>query len=128
MGTQAYFNVARKGPPGGDGTYNDIATRYDLYYYDYPLYVLIYETFPCSNDIIDRCDSQVDVLKISSKFNSILLILLIPHSVQNNIYGDIPMNCNGGDGGGPVDQGSKCLSLYILQFDVNISNNCVYID
>ena len=29
MGTQAYFNVARKGPPGGDGIYNDIASRYE---------------------------------------------------------------------------------------------------
>ena len=92
MGTQAYFNVARKGPPGGDGTYNDIASRYekghqnyqsphlrfckfsirwcffvedydgnplkDLYHYDYPLYSLIYEAFPCTNDIIDRCGNQ----------------------------------------------------------------------
>ena len=118
MGTQTYFNVARKGPPGGDGTYNDIASRYekvhqdyqfliqlewfkvifkilirwcffvedydenplkDLYNYDYPLYSLIYEAFPCTNDIIDRCGNQ------------------------GNIHGNIPMNCNGGGGGSPID-------------------------
>ena len=51
----------------------------DLYYYDYPLYSLIYEAFPCTNDIIDRCGNQ------------------------GNIHGNIPMNCNGGGGGGPID-------------------------
>ena len=51
----------------------------DLYNYDYPLYSLIYEAFPCTNDIIDRCGNQ------------------------GNIHGNIPMNCNGGGGGGPID-------------------------
>ena len=35
MGTQAYFNVARKGPPGGDGTYNEIASRYEKGHQNY---------------------------------------------------------------------------------------------
>ena len=72
---KAYFNVAGKGPEHGDGIHNHIDNRNDLYYYDLNLYALVYEAFPCLNEIIDRCGSQ------------------------NGIFGEIKMNCSGGDGG-----------------------------
>ena len=69
VGVQAYFNVGGKGPEHGDGIFNHVNNRYDLYHYDPNLYALINEAFPCANDIIDRCGSQ------------------------NGIFGDIKMNC-----------------------------------
>ena len=83
---KAYFNVGGKGPEHGDGIHNHIDNRNDLYYYDLNLYALVYEAFPCLNEIIDRCGSQ------------------------NGILADIKMNCNG-DGGNPgncFDENEYC--------------------
>ena len=68
---KAYFNVGAKGPELGDGNSNNIDNRYDLYHYDFNLYTLINEAFPCLNDIIDRCGSQNGILgtiKMNCKF------------------------------------------------------------
>ena len=83
---KAYFNVGGKGPEHGDGIHNHIDNRYDLYYYDLNLYSLVYEAFPCLNEIIDRCGSQ------------------------NGILGAIKMNCKDGGNipGDCIDENEHC--------------------
>lgn len=55
--TQAFFNQQRLGPKGGDGIQNDINTRTKLRNYDYGLYKLVEEIYPCAaTNYIHRCD------------------------------------------------------------------------
>ncbi|KAK7090941.1 uncharacterized protein [Littorina saxatilis] len=56
-GVQSYFNVNTKGPSGGNGIHNDIATRDKLRDYDPTLFKLIQEAFPCKNTYLKRCES-----------------------------------------------------------------------
>ena len=74
-----------KGPELGDGNHNNIDNRYDLYHYDFNLYTLINEAFPCLNNIIDRCSSQ------------------------NGIFGAIKMNCQVQSSTEPPGRGTNDL-------------------
>ena len=58
VGTQCFFNNSRKGPEGSDGVHNHIWTRDQLRDYDPGLYNFMLETFPCQNELIQRCDDQ----------------------------------------------------------------------
>ena len=58
VGTQCFFNNSRKGPEGSDGVHNEISTHDQLRDYDPGLYNLMLETFPCQNELIQRCDDQ----------------------------------------------------------------------
>lgn len=44
-GLQSYFNVNREGPVSGDGVHNNVNTRTELFYYDRPLYDLLYRVY-----------------------------------------------------------------------------------
>jgi len=70
VGTQCFFNNSRKGPEGSDGVHNHIWTRDQLRDYDPGLYNFMLETFPCQNELIQRCDdqSQTDEHICPSKF------------------------------------------------------------
>jgi hypothetical protein len=69
-GVQSYFNYAGAkiealGPQNGDGVQNDINTREKLFSYDYILFQLIHELFPCGNWLPKRCS----ILKYKSSAN-----------------------------------------------------------
>lgn len=74
-GVQSWFGVnAYANPP--DGVHNHVNTKEKLRTYDYELYKLVAQVFPCGNTLIKRCD------KSRSKENAQKLL----------------MNCNEGDG------------------------------
>ncbi|CAM1302306.1 Uncharacterised protein g3216 [Pycnogonum litorale] len=59
-GVQSYFNVnAYSNPP--NGIHNHINTRDKLRSYDYELYKLTKEIFPCGNKYINRCSDRNQV-------------------------------------------------------------------
>ena len=92
---KSYFNVGAKGPELGDGNHNNIDNRYDLYHYDFNLYTLINEAFPCLNSMIDRCSSQ------------------------NGIVGAIKMNCEAQSsteppGRGPNDLSTNWTAIFLI--------------